>query len=543
MKKGFTLVELLAVIVILAVIALIAVPSIMGIISKAKIGASESSALGYIDSIEKSLILNQLGGEVILSSGSYLVTDINDMIKVKGEKPTSGVIVISEKEVVETASLCINNYKIDYSNNKAIVDKTKTCNDISLEINPDNYDDVNNVNKPILSSGMIPVKWDSNNNEIETTVTDPEWYDYANKKWANVKTADGSYFVWIPRYAYKITSGYHSSTAGTIDIKFLKGKTNITEDGTEILSSGYEAGVNDTSMNYFTHPAFQNEINEYGYWVAKFEPTAAEGIANTIAGDNVTTKTVKIIPSVNSWRNITNKTIYLLTLDMKNKAAYGWLPNEVDTHDMTNLEWGAVIYLSKSIYGANDEIWINNVSTYITGCAGASVSASQSTTGCQYAYNTANGVKASTTHNITGIYDMSGGAYDKTMAVYNNLISTSGFTSAEVEEMASKYITRYETASSDQLNNIGMDYDKKVYGDAMYETSGAIYRYNGTAWVGTTSGSWYSDTSHAPTVSTAWFGRGGANMHTTNAGGYYFMQLAGDASSISTFRPVVSIIN
>src|SRR5690606_19467069 len=85
--------------------------------------------------------------------------------------------------------------------------------------------------------------------------------------------------------------------------------------------------------------------------------------------------------------------------------------NEVNTHMMKNTEWGAVAYLSKSIYGANDEIWINNSSTYTTGCAGNSVSANYYN-GCQNAYNTPNGQKASTTHNIYGVYDMSGGALE-----------------------------------------------------------------------------------------------------------------------------------
>ena len=36
----------------------------------------------------------------------------------------------------------------------------------------------------------------------------------STRKWANAKTSDGSMWVWIPRYAYSITSGYHSSSAG-----------------------------------------------------------------------------------------------------------------------------------------------------------------------------------------------------------------------------------------------------------------------------------------------------------------------------------------
>ncbi len=38
---------------------------------------------------------------------------------------------------------------------------------------------------------------------------------------------------------------------------------------------------------------------------------------------------------------------------------------------MKNDEWGAVAYLSKSKYGKqNEEVWINNSSSYITGSAG-----------------------------------------------------------------------------------------------------------------------------------------------------------------------------
>ena len=54
-KKGFTLVELLAVIVILAIIALIATPIILGVIETSKKGASENSALGYLDAVEKQI--------------------------------------------------------------------------------------------------------------------------------------------------------------------------------------------------------------------------------------------------------------------------------------------------------------------------------------------------------------------------------------------------------------------------------------------------------------------------------------------------------
>jgi len=61
-KKGFTLVELLAVIVILAIIALIAVPMVLNIIEKSKIGALKSSLNGLIESADMYYANNQLQG-------------------------------------------------------------------------------------------------------------------------------------------------------------------------------------------------------------------------------------------------------------------------------------------------------------------------------------------------------------------------------------------------------------------------------------------------------------------------------------------------
>ena len=62
-KKGFTLVELLAVIVILAIILAIAIPSITGIISSAKTGAFESDVKMIIKGIEYNSLEASYGAE------------------------------------------------------------------------------------------------------------------------------------------------------------------------------------------------------------------------------------------------------------------------------------------------------------------------------------------------------------------------------------------------------------------------------------------------------------------------------------------------
>jgi hypothetical protein len=447
---------------------------------------------------------------------------------------------------VTNATLCINNYKVDYVDGKGKIYNYTSCDDMLSSTY--GFDEAKGVNKPVLSAGMTPIKWDSGNNEIATTASDPNWYDYTSKKWANAKTKDGSYWVWIPRYAYKITSGYHSSTVGTIDIKFLKGTTNITSDDTKIENSGYASGTKDTSNNYFMHPSFNFDGNILGYWVAKFEPTAVEGVTNgfmadgscPLIGDNVTTKTVKIIPNVISWRCIDIKNAHNLSLDMKNKVVYGWNSLQVDTHMMKNTEWGAVAYLTQSAYGANIDVWVNNANNYTTGCAANSANQVASAAGCLNAYNTANGVKASTTHNITGIYDMIGGAWERIMGNYNDL-ANGGFNVNEIVNLPNKYLNRYVTLSDQLLNSVGMNYDLSKYGDAVYETGSGAARYNGSSWVGTQNGSWNIDFSYIPYYSNPWFARGGNFMNGSGTGLFSFTYAYGGTGGSHTFRPVVFV--
>ena len=139
------------------------------------------------------------------------------------------------------------------------------------------------VNKPKLMTGMTPIKFteptgDGKANEgstVKTTDGDTAWYDYDAKKWANAQTQDGSMWVWIPRFAYKV-----NSSKQTFDVVFLKDTTNIyVDNGTE---------KNAETEGYIVHPAFKDESSiDYanggwdkeltGIWVAKFKAGFASG--------------------------------------------------------------------------------------------------------------------------------------------------------------------------------------------------------------------------------------------------------------------------
>ncbi len=110
MKKGFTLVELLAVIVILAIIALIAVPIILNIIGDAKKESDERSKELYINAIEQAIARKNLTEEFnpktcTVKTDGNLKCDTGDLIvEVEGTKPTGGSITM-ENGVVTSENL------------------------------------------------------------------------------------------------------------------------------------------------------------------------------------------------------------------------------------------------------------------------------------------------------------------------------------------------------------------------------------------------------------------------------------------------------
>ena len=63
MKKGFTLVELLAVIVILAVILIIAIPKITNVIDNSKLSSFTDSAKLIASQIDKQRMINEVNGD------------------------------------------------------------------------------------------------------------------------------------------------------------------------------------------------------------------------------------------------------------------------------------------------------------------------------------------------------------------------------------------------------------------------------------------------------------------------------------------------
>ena len=133
-NKGFTLVELLAVIVILVLIALIATPIILNVINDAKKQAAKDSAYGYMDAVEKYIVSSELEDESI-QDGIYSVEDLNKKISVKGSTPDNGIIKIENKEV-KKYDIGIDGYAVSNGEVEKVSTTKKFENGTAVYYNP-----------------------------------------------------------------------------------------------------------------------------------------------------------------------------------------------------------------------------------------------------------------------------------------------------------------------------------------------------------------------------------------------------------------------
>ena len=462
------------------------------------------------------------------------------------------------------------------------------------------------VNSPRLMTGLNPIKFsepdDSKEGQtIQTNKSDINWYDYDTKKWANTQTKDGSMWVWIPRYAYKINKSNQ-----TFDVVFLIGTTDNYYDKDGKLQTAKrqtsEIDIPDATKDYVVHPAFTNESNIgyvnggwkkelTGIWVSKFEagyfdknlvdadkekysssinysqtygytPAAKNEDARNYLDEIYGSKTTAIkYPTFQGGKYSMNYINHNDAFNISKAIAgdsnnvYGLKSNSTDSHLIKNSEWGAVAYLGQSQYGLyNKNIRINNVnigdnSNFVyamTGYAAKEEDAASTTNTDAIAWNQTGGELASTTGTIYGIYDMSGGTWERSASLVNNGNSRlNEFASSLMYSLkdgkSSEYVTVYETDTSVDNTEVSWTYEnlsktneanyKKntKYGDAIKETS--------TAGIENTS--WNGDYSYFAGLYAPLFIRGGVYWDRSGSGLFYFSRNGGSSNYANGFRSVL----
>ena len=377
------------------------------------------------------------------------------------------------------------------------------------------YLDLSMANPPLLLNNMVPVYYDGANWRYANLEQD--WYNYNEKRWGNAvilnsgvskKVGDtiseseiSAWYVWIPRYKYQLfnaNNGYVSEQE--IQIKFEAGTATTgtvkCSNSIGVNTAKSETCTNASNGAWYTHPAFTFGTQALtGFWVGKFE----------ISGS---TSKITVKPNVS---NLGSVTIGGMFNAIKNMSSIYGITNG-DSHMIKNMEWGAIAYLSHSMYGT----CTNGTCTKIT----PNTNSSYYTGGGSYKTN----INQSTTSNIYGVYDMAGGGWE---AVAGDMVGSDGAyyaSQSELSKPADKYIDYYSYYTS---NNI----TRGKLGDATKEIvkSSSASWYNGTnGFVNTAgSGKW-------PNLYRSWFYRGG--MYSGN---YSIFSFAADGG-YSENRPYTS---
>ena len=502
-RKGFTLIELLAVIIVLAIIALIATPIIFNVIENAKIKSLENSCYGVIDAVRTKY------AEGLLNLNKISNGNVNELT-VSGEKPIDGTWTIDNSKDSEQRGIKIDNVRFSSMKDYACSNDLETGK-VSCK---KTYKDNSSANTPILFKNMVPIKYE--NNKWIIADLGQKWYDYDAKEWANAVVLNSGvtknvgnevteeeislWYVWIPRYKYTIFNGNNGSAEEQlINVAFESG---ISRTGTVTCTDNADGSetcstiTNGTST--YTHPAFKFGNTELtGFWVGKFEVSGS-------------TSAITIQPNVPSLRNETISSFFTAIQNVK--TTYGI--NNADSHMMKNMEWGAVAYLKQSKYGlGTTDIAANTNSNLYTGG------------GTSDAYKT--NVAQSTTGNIYGVYDMSGGAYEYVMGNIKN--SSNAFYSSKAGFATAPDAKYYDSYKYDSSSNT--THARGKLGDATKET---------LATFGSGTGGWYSDYAGFPYSSHSWFVRGCNYYYGTFAGVFYFSGVSGGGDSNDSARAVLS---
>ncbi len=545
-KKGFTLIELLAVIVILAIIALIVTPIVADIIKSSRKSANARSVEGHIKNIEYAVMQNAFNNgmsDLKNTDGEISDNELRLLVSIpENDKIYCETLALSDGIVIIATGCRESSWTEEYTYEKGIGayvtgEVKPIINPVDPTPNPGGdgekpYVELSlNGADPVITGDLVPVTIESNGTVKKADIMS-KWYNYEQKEWANaVILKDSSidyavndvvpennidaYFVWIPRYKYKLFEiGNHTGSAGSSkpDTSNKQAIEIVFESKDTAVSSGSSVG------DYITHPAFISfDVN--GIWVGKFE----------IGGS---TSDLDIKPNVKSLVNVSVGGLFT--------SMYGY-KRDLDSHMIKNTEWGAVAYLSLSAYGINDEVRINNNSQMVTGCA-ATVAAttymnrSQSNhtegyyNGCENAYNTNIGYLASTTGNITGVYDLSGGAWEYVAGYIDGNVGSSGLT---VSNYDSKYFDVYSSSSALTL------YNYRILGDATGET-GPFYYYKDSDNSQRYHNNWFADYSYFVDSSYPWFRRGGDYGFGVLAGQLSFNRYTGAADRNFTSRIVLA---
>ena len=362
-NKGISLITLIITIIVIILIASITIYTGGNMVNQSRIKtaedrmktvanaiASHEKELGFADTV----VGNESGEYRLLGADDYKLMGLEDYTNAENMPPIyvykSADSINSNKKEYKLKTPKIVKINSPYTE-EDFVEITHTFYDgthrenIKIE-----FDTVKGVNRPLLTEDMMAVKTYFNEDfavysEPVNDIYDEDWYDYSSiaPNWANVKMNDNTYYVWIPRFAYKIQdfyigTNYSTIPSSAIKILFLKENTDYLANG-DVLPAGYQV-----------HPAFKykneagNTVNIPGFWVAKYNITDLVDVVYKLntEGDLI-------------WGAL--EKVDLTELHGSKESVV----EQLESHLIKNTEWAAVAYLSFATVGkTNDGTSLSN---------------------------------------------------------------------------------------------------------------------------------------------------------------------------------------
>lgn len=384
-KKGFTLVELLAVIAILMILVGIAFPSILNLsarstdkvtetqkkefISLAKLlGNDYKSSLSNTDECYflslKDMVENDLLAEIPTDTDGNLY-DENSGVKICGGSPINYEYLNSNEGLTSIYNLTPNEVVYDEFTIPSTGGSSGTGSDGTEQIYQQIGQDTSGANKPEFSNlsidnseNIVPVIYDEtcdfNKGCWRVADTSKNWYNYSKGIWANIivlKTT-GSYCDRNTTQAcfdtlYKHSASFYKANPGTRisvdDIqRMLVWIPRFKEISTVEEGDHLKTDIQFRSVSEEAHPAFTYEkVNSSsnittkessGFWVYKFEN---EGRPFE----------VEILQYYTGYINSNRSSLF---------------SDNVSDSMITNYQWGAITMLALSEYGISTNSSCNN---------------------------------------------------------------------------------------------------------------------------------------------------------------------------------------
>lgn len=260
-KKGFTLVELLAVIVILGVLLMIAVPAIQNVIKKTKNNATQKQAELFIDAAKKMAIIDEATSDMLIYKLSDLDSDVDKnrftgrVVALKENGSYKYYIYLNDSVNKKTIGNNDNNifkFASEDKINEKVTDGVKKFKEGStqiIKVNNNTYSYSNNSNSNTLNT-YYSVK-----ENVTVTVGDNTYTGIVIKSRGTIRVLLTQQKTIMSYTSIKKNKSIVGATIPTLeDIKILSGNNTISNnfcdgkytaqaDCSSGFKSGYNAGV------------------------------------------------------------------------------------------------------------------------------------------------------------------------------------------------------------------------------------------------------------------------------------------------------------